>query len=471
MSLALALHLLSMVFQLAAAILALRLIGISGRKLAWIVLSLSFAVRLLRLIVQTVLFFFGEYRLFVVEEAFSLAVSILAFAGVLLIRPIFLTYRQTEQARETLLREVEAARKREEAEHRHLRTVLETLPVAVWITDPKGKIVEANKMVDKIFGAPPDSERMQEYGLHHGWRIEDGSAVPPEEWPMNRAVDRGETVLGERYEISRFDGARAIVILSAVPLQEAGKVFGGVAVAQDITELHRLQKEKEEYNYTISHDLRTPLTVILGHAQLLQERLKQRGINDELLLSVDAIEKGADRMHAMISSLTESARLESGQIKAELQSVELDAYLDNLLKRCAIALQIERIRTDILGEIPPVLADPILLERIILNLLTNALKYSSDGTEVRLTVRAEEKEAVVCVCDNGPGIDREELSHLFTRFYRTGGGREKEGLGLGLYICRKLAEVQKGRIWAESTKGQGSKFCVAIPYADTGEDR
>ncbi len=466
MSYALALHLLSMAFQAAAAVLALMLIAVSGRKLAWILLALAFTVRFARLGIQTLLVLFYEYRLYLVEETFSLASSVLAFAGVLLIRPIFLTYRRTEKAREDLLKEVELARDREEVEHRHLRTVLETLPVAVWISDPSGKIVEANRMVEKIFAQ--QASALPEYGIQSGWRLDDGSPVQPEGWPMKRAIEKGETVLGERYEIGRHDGTRAMIILSAVPLHNVdGKIIGAVAVGQDISELHRLQREKEEYNHTVSHDLRTPLTVILGHAQLMQERLRHGCVADEMRLSVSAIETGAERMQHMIRSLTETARLESGQIRVELQPIELSAYLHDLLRRFAVVLHAERIRIEVPQIIPTVLADPALLERIVLNLLTNSLKYSPEGAAIRLSVMTADREAVIQVCDQGPGINPEDLPRLFTRFYRGDKERDREGLGLGLYISRKLAELQGGRIWAVSTVGKGSKFCLALPYRHT----
>jgi two-component system phosphate regulon sensor histidine kinase PhoR len=149
-----------------------------------------------------------------------------------------------------------------------------------------------------------------------------------------------------------------------------------------------------------------------------------------------------------------------------LIAVDTSAYLMDLGARLAGTAEGKRVRIDVPEGLPAVKADPARLERVMMNLLTNALKYSPSDTEVVVAVSRGDGSVVVSVSDKGPGIPSDELLHLFERVYRTRATREREeGLGLGLYISRMLVEAQGGRIWAESEVGKGSTFFFSLPAA------
>ena len=170
-------------------------------------------------------------------------------------------------------------------------------------------------------------------------------------------------------------------------------------------------------------------------------------------------------MNVMIQDLVDAARLEGGQFPLECKPLELQTYLVELLQRNATTLPVQSIRLDIPEALPAISADSMRLERIFTNLLSNAVKYSDPGSPVVLRVRRVGGFVEVSVIDQGRGIAAEELPHLFERFYRAKGGRKTEGVGLGLYITRKLVEAHGGGIWVESELDKGSTFYFTLPVA------
>jgi signal transduction histidine kinase len=146
--------------------------------------------------------------------------------------------------------------------------------------------------------------------------------------------------------------------------------------------------------------------------------------------------------------------------------LDLRQFVLDLKGRLAGSLPTERVGTDAPEELPSVLADPARLERVLTNLLSNALKYSEPNTPVTVRLTPGENEVVVAVSDRGKGIAPEELPYLFQRYYRAQAGREQSGsLGLGLYIVKGLVEAHGGRLWAESEVGKGSTFSFALPVS------
>jgi two-component system, OmpR family, phosphate regulon sensor histidine kinase PhoR len=236
-------------------------------------------------------------------------------------------------------------------------------------------------------------------------------------------------------------------------------------IAVDITERKGTEEFRERYLQTISHDLRTPLTIISSHAQLLRRRLQQRDLGAFEGRCLDAILSGASRMNTMIRDLVDSARLEGGHLQLRTEAVALGPFLAELLERVASVLDVQRLHVDATPDLPPAHVDPERLERILLNLLSNALTYSAAGSPVRVTASSGSDGVVVSVADQGRGIAPDDLPHIFERFYRGTGGHTGEGVGLGLYITRMLVEAHGGRIWVDSRPAQGTTFSFTLPVA------
>ncbi len=285
------------------------------------------------------------------------------------------------------------------------------------------------------------------------------------------AIDQYADILGEMIEsaaialeLARLRGelARRAEEAEALLLELRRR-----AAEQETTigELHQLQEQREDLLRMVSHDLRSPLTAILGQAQLVQRALEKTGQDGHLRRSADAIYTSGRRMNAMIQDLVDVARVEAGQLKLRLAPVDLRSFIVDLEDRLAGVLDTTRIRTKIPEDLPGVSADPDRLERILTNLISNALKYSPPDTEVLVAAAKSDAEVAISVTDQGPGIAPKDRRHIFERFYRIARTRQAEGLGLGLYITRVLVEAHGGRIWVESEAGKGSTFSFTLPVA------
>ncbi len=163
----------------------------------------------------------------------------------------------------------------------------------------------------------------------------------------------------------------------------------------------------------------------------------------------------------MIEDLTELARVEGGQLQLRCEPVEMGAYLRDFVQRSETVLDISRVHLDIAEQAPPVLADYDRLDRIVTNLLSNALKYSECDTPVQVRVSTRDDEVLVSITDHGRGISPDDISHLFQRFYRAKGERRAEGIGLGLYITNNwwTPTVDASGSRVRSGRGVRSRLC------------
>ena len=374
----------------------------------------------------------------------------------------------------------------------------------VLVHDVDGVVAWANQAARAACGFDPTGSdaRTLARRLHIRWLS--GQLAAVDELPFVRAL-RGETVVDQGLIFASGERSYQAFFASASPLTVGDRLLGVVTVlspasepdqlrrrlrelgehlvmlsygaqkqAEDaerarreaerlVDELRHREEETEDYVSTVTHDLRVPLAAILGRAQLIQVTLGQP---ESIRESADAIVASARRMNAIIQDLADSARLQSGQLVLSPEPLDLSRFVLDVMERLSWAIGIDRVRVEAPDDLPPVYADPDRLERILTNLLTNALKYSTPGTEVTLSLTLGDGEVVASISDSGPGIPPEDLPHLFRRFYRANGSRQDhEGLGLGLYITKRLIEAHGGRIWVESRVGRGSTFSFTLPVA------
>lgn len=369
--------------------------------------------------------------------------------------------KRAEEERERLLEEVQ----RRAAE---LEATILSIVDAIVIYDPKGEIRRMNPAAQAMLGYSAESrgmplgERVKLLGIETA----EGEPFPLDQTPVAKAL-KGEAVNGVVMVLHPPDGPARWVAIGAAPiLGPGGEILGAVASFTDVSELHQLQEQREDLVRMVSHDLRSPLTAVQGQAQLLVRMMDRAGQDGRLRQSAEAIFTSARRMNAMIQDLVDMARMESRQLQLNTRSLDLRSFVEDLRLRLDGVLDLERVRVEIPPDFPPILADPDRLERVLTNLLSNALKYSPSDTEVLLTARRAGGEAVVSMVDRGVGIAPEDLPHVFERYYRVKGTRKTEGLGLGLYITRMLVEAQGGRVWAESEPGKGSRFSLTLPVAE-----
>ncbi|HEY3353641.1 MAG TPA: ATP-binding protein [Polyangia bacterium] len=347
-----------------------------------------------------------------------------------------------------------------------LEAIFAAMAEGVVTYGPRGEIVRVNPAAA---AALPHTEAERALPLAERWACfpvarPDGTPFPLDDSPVARAL-RGEVVRGVVMVVRRPD-REVWVSASGAPLRTPeGRVTGAVVTLTDISRLHELQEQHEDVLRAVSHDLRTPLSVIQLQAQRLGRALADAGHASERQAAV-SIETAARRMGTMINELVESARLEAGQLKLDLRPLDVGQEIRDLLARSGDALDRARLKVDV-PPLPPVRADGAAFERIIGNLISNALKYSPAGTRVEIGAWRRGGELVIAVCDHGPGIAEEDRQRLFHRFWRAGGASgRKEGLGLGLYISSRLVAAHGGQIWVESAPGEGSTFAFTLPLVD-----
>lgn len=330
------------------------------------------------------------------------------------------------------------------------------------IYDADGKIVRMNAAAEDLLGLTTEEREMDIDRRCGRLLVErmDGTPLPPEEIPGKRALagEKVQTILHFRppKRPPRW------CLVSAAPIRSIGPTaVRAVTMLTDITDLYKLREDQEIFIQMISHDLRAPITVIHGHAEMLKERLSEP---DELTaLNLDAILAATRQLAGMMEDLTRIIHLERGQLPLQFEPIDMPELITKLAKRLAVADVGRQVEESSPPDLPPVWADLKSLERILTNLLTNAFKYSPPESPVRVAAEIGGGEMRISVRDCGGGISSEDQPHLFERFFRTRDAEGKRGIGLGLYITRRLVEAHGGQVWVESEQGKGSVFSFSIP--------
>lgn len=237
----------------------------------------------------------------------------------------------------------------------------------------------------------------------------------------------------------------------------------GVAITmQDISYFKKVNRMKDDFVHTVSHDLRSPLTAVLGYTELL-ERVGE--MNKTQKDFVQRIQESVENITSLIDELLDLGRIEAG-FNADPKVVRLEEIIEyTLLNFEGLYKQKEQIiETELAPNLPPLHGNPLRLRQMCDNLIANAIKYTKKGGKICIKLHAHQNELILNVSDEGPGIPREDQPHIFEKFYRASNAIGKEdGSGLGLAIVKTIVENHHGRTWVESTLGKGSNFVVVLP--------
>jgi signal transduction histidine kinase len=179
--------------------------------------------------------------------------------------------------------------------------------------------------------------------------------------------------------------------------------------------------------------------------------------------SLAVIEEEADRLSKMIDDLLDASRLQAGGLSLNRADVSLPVLAKRVAERFSTQNRKHTIVTDFPEKFPVIFADETRVEQVIINLVSNSLKYAPKG-EIRISGRTRPEQVIVCVSDEGPGIEAKDLPHIFDRFYRsTKAVKNTKGAGLGLYLARAIVEAHGGRIWADPKPDSGARICFSLP--------
>lgn len=267
----------------------------------------------------------------------------------------------------------------------------------------------------------------------------------------------------------QFDiNGRTIRAFSTPVVTSNNDWLGSVIVYHDVTATQLADRLKTEFVATASHELRTPLTSISGYIDLLL--LNTLGpINEQQRQFLSVVKNNTERLNAILNDLLDMSRIEAGQVRLQRRPVVLDQLLQDSVMEMHQQWSDKNISwaIDVPPDMPPIIADVDRLRQIMINLISNAYKYTRDGGRIDLIVRNGGDDVNIAIKDTGVGIAEKDKEHIFTRFYRTENPLKEQagGTGLGLSITKSLVELHGGRIWFDSVEGVGTTFTVQLPIS------
>lgn len=348
-------------------------------------------------------------------------------------------------------------------EKQRLDALLDSAADGIMILNADHTIERVNAAFEKLFDLP----RAELVGKDHAeiirWAREpQGTSLEEAErggWPLTP-----NATLYVEGDLQRLEQPPLPVGVTYAPLVSGeGKLRNVLASVRDITHFRTAEEIKSTFISIVSHELRTPVALIKGYASTLRRddaRWDRAVIND----SLSVIEEEADRLSRMIDDLLDASRLQAGGLSLNRADVSLPALAERLADRFRTQSAKHAIITDFPKDCPILLADENRLAQVLSNLISNAIKYSPEGGEIRISGKVRPEQVIICVSDQGPGIDARDLPHIFDRFYRSSNAvKQTKGAGLGLYLARAIVEAHGGRIWADPQPDSGARMCFSIP--------
>ncbi|HEX7832512.1 MAG TPA: ATP-binding protein [Thermoanaerobaculia bacterium] len=349
-----------------------------------------------------------------------------------------------------------------------LDSILGSMTDGLWVYDANGAVVDVNQAALNMFGLASRAEAI-EHGPFDRLNLRDseGRVVAPDEMPYARAL-AGQTVpdylaIGKHL----ITGRDLDLSIAAAPIESRG-IVGAVLVIRDITALQELDRKKDEFLSVASHELRTPLTTIKGYTQLLAQTVDDLE-PEERATYINAVLGEIERMMGLISELLDVSRIETNRLQIHPQPIAWSDFIQARVSAFRVQHPARAISFDIDDVNGPstVVADPDRMRQVVDNLLSNALKYSSEGTNIDVRVEVGSGAVLTSISDYGIGIPKDEIPQLFERFHRARNvsSRYYGGLGLGLYIARAIVEAHGGAITVISEENKGSTFTMSLPLS------
>jgi two-component system phosphate regulon sensor histidine kinase PhoR len=336
---------------------------------------------------------------------------------------------------------------RTERERNQLETILTKIEEGVIVVDNDQRVMLINRMALLAFNVedgPVIGKRIQEIIYH------------PE---LLEIFDQAGNAVSSRTEITLEDGRVFNAQLTRIP------DIGLALTMQDITHLKELDRIKSDFVNTVSHDLRSPLTAILGYVELLE---RVGPINSQQKEFIHRVQISVHNITSLINDLLDLGRIEAGfDTRNEIVPIEtiIEYAVDGLKGRAQEKAQ--ELYIDTHADLPEVLGNPVRLRQLLNNLISNSIKYTSEGGWIKVRARAEKGQIILEISDNGFGIPPADQPYIFDKFYRASNvPLDSPGTGLGLAIVKSIVDSHNGRIWVESTQGEGTTFTVVLPVVD-----
>ncbi len=331
-----------------------------------------------------------------------------------------------------------------------IETILLHMTDGIIAFNRKGEIILINPAAKKFLSIRPEDVTFEDIFSKFNLNINMEKIIYLENW----------TSTEQRIQVDD----KFVNVFFAPFKDEIERPDGVIAVIQDITEHVKLDNMQKELVADVSHELKTPITSIMGYADTLLEGEYDKETQTKFL---NVIATEARRMARLVTDLLTLSRYDNNKNRTQKESFDLG----ELVKKCQDKLAIEiqkkhhKVNCFVTADVPPVYADKYDIERVVLNILTNSIKYTPDGGEIKIYVGFVYNDAYIKVFDNGIGIPEEDLGRIFERFYRVDKARTREmgGTGLGLSIAKELLDKNGGSIDIKSVVGQGTEVVIRIP--------
>ena len=331
-----------------------------------------------------------------------------------------------------------------------IETILLHMTDGIIAFNRKGEIILINPAAKKFLSIRPEDNTFEDIFNKFKLNINMEKIIYLESWTSTEQRIR----VDDRY----------VNVFFAPFKDEQERPNGVIAVIQDITEHVKLDNMQKELVADVSHELKTPITSIMGYADTLLEGEYDKETENKFL---NVIATEARRMAKLVTDLLTLSRYDSNKKSTQKESFDLG----DLVKKCQDKLAIEikkknhKVNCFVTADVPPVYADKYDIERVVLNILTNSIKYTPDGGEIKIYVGFVYNDAYIKIFDNGIGIPEEDLSRIFERFYRVDKARTREmgGTGLGLSIAKEILDKNGGSIDIKSVVGQGTEVVIRVP--------
>jgi signal transduction histidine kinase len=347
-------------------------------------------------------------------------------------------------------------------EKQRLDALLDSAADGILILKADRTIERCNIAFEKLYGHP----RAEIQGKTHSEIIH--WATPPEGLTLDEAETGGWPLTTNAYlyvegDLERPEPPNLPVGITYAPLLAAdGTLRNVIATVRDITKFRNAEEIKNTFVSIVSHELKTPVALIKGYVSTLR-REDAKWDKNVVRDSLAVIEEEADHLASMIEDLLDASRLQAGGLTPNLSDISLPTLAERLAERFRTQTKRHTIVVDFPEKFPVILADENRISQVLSNLISNAIKYSLKG-EIRIGGQIRPKQVIVCVSDQGSGIDPADIPHVFDRFYRSDKAvRKTKGAGLGLYLAKAIVEAHGGRIWVDPDPGSGARICFSLP--------
>ena len=361
----------------------------------------------------------------------------------------------------------------ERRERADLEALVETSPVGVAVFDARsGRPVsinrEARRIVEGLHTAGRPAEELLDVIT---CRLPDGQEIALAEMPLARLLSGARALRAEEIVLSIPDGRSLTALLNATPIHaEDGEVTSVVVTLQDLAPLRDLERMRAEFLGMVSHELREPLTSIMGSAATL---LEESGRLDpaEQHEFYRIINEQARHMRGLIGDLLDAGRIRSGTLSVAPEPLEVATVVEQARTTFLSGGRRHSVLIDLPPDLPRVMADRRRIVQVLNNLLANAARHSPEASAIQVSAARDGENVEISVSDQGRGVPPEQLPNLFRNYTGTADGRGPiAGSGLGLVICKGLVEAHGGRILAESGgHGEGARFTFTVPVAGDAE--